>query len=419
MAARKQYNFFYKIYRRLRYLRYIRKLRRSRLNAVRKAEKDEKKEARIKAREQRIAERTQEREKRRLFKQESNKIPELASTTEKVNPEIIKLKIKNLEKLEQEKEYEKIRRKRLLSLYLKILRRKAINTLRSLNRRNFSAYIRGFRQSRSQRLEMMIIAVNSLAVFILSFFLIFIVSQLTSAISATFFDFSTIMHYDNNYYMVQRDEWYADPVKLIFSTGPVAALLTGLISLIIFSKIRNDAIFFKLFFFWNYVHGFGFFFGGLLIGSLFSMGFGHAIIWSYIRDTGKLVYSMIALVAMVSTGLLSTRSLLITANSYFKKLDKENRRRFVNGQIFYPFLAGNLVLFMFWLPKSSQYFQMVELSTFFILLPILATYRAYKELYFEDEEKQIKLMPRMILLAVLTIVILRLVLGIGIPIGTG
>ncbi len=413
MDKRKQYSFFYRIYRRIRYLRYIKKLRKKKRNVLKKKDREEKKQARKKAKEQFITERAEEKLKRRIQKSQERKrqeeIPE-----EKVIPEIEQLKERNLELLKQEKASEKVKQRRFLRLYFRIVKR---NIRNGISRRGFLNFIKGFRQSSSQRKEMFIIALNSLAVFILSFILVFFISQLASAVAATFFDFSTIMHYDANYYMVERDEWYADPVKLIYSAGPVTALFLGLVSLIIFSKIRNDSIYFKLFFFWNYVHGFGFFFGGLLIGSLFSMGFGHAIIWSYIMDTGKLIYSMVALVIMVGTGLLSTRSVLITANSYYKKLDKSNRRRFVNGQILLPFLIGNVILFFFWFPKTSEYFQMIELSIFLILLPVIAVYRAYRELYFEDEAKVIRIMPKTIGIAMGLLILLRILMGIGIPVG--
>jgi len=421
MEKKRRYGFGYKIYRRVRYLRYVRKMRRQERKTLRLAQRREKKEIRRKAREQHLAMRQEEKMRRKEMKASileekqflENQVPEENLN----NPELENIARMQEALFLEERRKKKEETKRYRRILLKLIKRRILAFFRSLNRENFKKWVDEFQEARTIRKELLIISLNSTGMFLMSFLVIFFLSQLAAAISATFFGFSTTLSYDENYYLVERDEWYSDPVKLIFSANPVMALFLGLVALIIFSRIRNHPEFIKLFFFWAYMHGILLFFGGLLIGTLFSMGFGHVVIWSYIMDTGKLIYSIVALVVMVVAGLLSTRSVLITANTYYRQLDRSNRRRFVMGQVLLPYLAGNLVLFIFWLPRMSLYYQLIELSFLVILIAILSKYSAHNDLYFEDEEKKVTLYWAPLLITLGLLILIRLVLGIGITIG--
>jgi len=133
-------------------------------------------------------------------------------------------------------------------------------------------------------------------------------------------------------------------------------------------------------------------------------------------DTGKLVYSMVSIFFLVLVGFFLTRPFLISANSYFNSLNSQNRSRFINGQIVLPFIIGNIIMMIFWLPEFNQYFQLVSFSMILSLFPILFRYKSFREMYFEEEEIKVKLDYPIIITAILFVIICRIIFGIGIRI---
>ncbi len=404
----------------MRYLRYVRKLRNMKARELRRRERRENREARRKMKAQRNAEKREEQEKRKLSGTPTPTVPE---------PEIIpdddhqlerQKKIVDLEKAQHDrivtnKAERKKRTRRLLRFFLKVKVRRIKRWIKGINRKTLTDNIQKFKNAREVRREFLIIAANSTAMFLISFMVILLISRLASGLAASFFDYDTIMRYDRNYYLIRSDEWHADSVKLIFSSAPVLSLFTGFLCLIIFSKLRQDSTKIKTVFFWAFFHGFTMFFGGLLVGTLFNQGFGHAINWMYVMDTGKLIYAIISIFALLLMGFLSVRSWLLSANAYYNTLNASNRRRFVMAQVLWPFITGNLLLFVFWLPGRSDHHQMVLLTMLIALIPVLLRYPAMPELYFEEKKMHVKLSRKLIFTAVLLMIAVRIVLGIGIP----
>ena len=386
VPGKKKYNIFYKIYRRLRYLKYI---KRKRKQVFKKFEKQASREAR--------EVKLKEKERLRIEKSEDKKK-------------------KRLERKQRSEEYRKIRTEQ--AQFIKENKNKFIVTaILSVNRKNIHKAYLDFKKSKTLRGEFTSITINATALFILSYLFIFFFSMLASAIASTIFDFSSIIYYYNVYFFIRSDEWYADAVKVIFSSGPVAALFLGTLLLIIFSYIREDKGIFKMFYFWGFLHGYSFFFGGLLTGTLFSRGFGHVIIWSYIMDTGKLVYSFISVAVLITIGLLSTKSFLISANSYYTNINKKNSTSFIFAQVVMPFILGTIILTLIRLPKIDEYFIFVTLTLLLVIIPILANYRLYPVLYFEEEKITIKTNLKLFISTIIIIVLFRIILAIGIPIG--
>ncbi len=388
VPGKKKYNIFYKIYRRLRYLKYIKRKRKQVLREFKKQESGEAREVKLK-----------EKERLRIEKSEDKKK-------------------KRLERKQRSEEYRKIRTEQ--AQFIKENKNKykyIVTAILSVNRKNIHKAYLDFKKSKTLRGEFTSITINATALFVLSYLFIFFFSMLASAIASTIFDFSSIIYYYNVYFFIRSDEWYADAVKVIFSSGPVVALFLGTLLLIIFSYIREDKGIFKMFYFWGFLHGYSFFFGGLLTGTLFSRGFGHVIIWSYIMDTGKLVYSFISVAVLITIGLLSTKSFLISANSYYTNINKKNSTPFIFAQVVMPFILGTIILTLIRLPKIDEYFIFVTLTLLLVIIPILANYRFYPVLYFEEEKITIKTNLKLFISTIIIIVLFRIILAIGIPIG--
>lgn len=390
----------YRIYRILRYLNYRRKT----VAKIRKA-------ARKAARDQRRLERREVKEKMRAKAREIRSLEKLEK-----------------EKLKKEKKERKKRRRRLIRY---LIRKQGKNLLFILThpgqfyRDRIHPKIRSLKEKPEERNQFLIIASNSTVYFLLSYLVIFITGLFVTVWASFQFNYKTILFYYKVYYDIQSSEWFADSVKLLYSTMPLTGLFFGIVFLIIYSNIRWETFKWKLFFMWGYIHGFTIFFGALLIGTLMNKGFGYVIIYMYYMDTGKLIFSLLALFVLVSVGLLSVKSLLISANIYFNRLSYGNRTFFIFSQFVIPLVIGMIIIMLLKIPDNIYYsstdsvlFEIIKTSTLLlVLIPVLFTYNTYQELYFDETPRQIKLNWKPLVALLIVFLLFRLGLSGGIRFG--
>ncbi len=419
---RKKYSYFYKIYRRVRYVRFLINKRKNILKDLKKREKEEKREVRRKEREKRKLDKIYEIRKKKADKKKIKADVEELRKKHEIEAEAYREERKKKEeqvrlKIEKDRYYMRRRRKRLLRYYLKLQRRNFIRGIRSLNLKTLKKKIGKFREQREKRRTSLLIFANSFTLFLLSYIALYLVSQFATIIAALFFDFPTTLYYWEIYFNISTADWSPEAIKTIFSTGPLISFLTGIISMIIYSNLKEYTSKFKLFFLWLFIHSITFFFGAILVGTLFEKGIGHTIGWLYIMDTGKVFYSIISIFIMLITGFIITRPVLFSANSYFTNLTRRNRKLFIHSQITIPYLAGIVVLMLLREPRFMFYETFITFTAALIILPVLGSYNTYQDYYFEFEEKKPGF-PRVT--AIITLLILlayRFGLEAGISIG--
>lgn len=422
MPAKKKYSFLYRIYRRMRYLRYLKKLRKIERRAAKRSERtaivDGKKIARIQHSNERIADKQKRRHDRLAMKGNRNSL----------KAEYLQDLIDNKEHYEslqqerqaikiREKKFRRYRRKKLIRFYLKKCFSNVLHSLKTLNPANLPQVIRYLRKNKGQIREFVVISIHSTLLFVAAYLLIFSISLFISSISGIFFDYHSIVYYYEVFWIVKPEEWFGDSVKMIFASGPILCGIIALFFAIIFSYIRTDRGLGKLFILWFFIHGFNAFFGSLLVGSLFGRGFGYAIIWSYISDTEKVIYSIVSITALFLLGVFVARSFLISANSYYTHLEKHQQQRFIWAQAIIPFLAGNILIALIMLPEVTLYDMTVSLALVLTIIPVAIGYRFAPVLYFEEEIIPIRFKYLTILIPLVFIILYRIILGLGIMIG--
>ena len=417
-AGRKKYTIIYRIYRRMRYLHYIKKLRKhvkqERVLADKLAErernsilKEQRKSDMLSDKQKRIKERTEFQQAKKELKEEIGQNAEgnLAEVAER----------KALEK--KERNFRKYKRRRLIKFYTRVCRKNTIRSLKVFNPKNLPILLHYIHQNRKQTKNFGIIAIHSTFLFTAAYFMIFLIGLLVSSISGLFFEYKSVIYYYEVLWLVKPSQWFGDSVKMIYSSPPLLAGIIAVFLAIIFSYIRTDKGHSKLFILWSMLHGFNGFFGSLLIGSLFGRGFGYAIVWSYISDTEKVVYSIVSLTALFLLGIFTTKSFLITANSYFPKLENNKQRYFIWAQVIIPFLLGNAMIGAIMLPKLLLFDMTVSLCLAIAIAPVAIGYRFIPSLYFEEEEIKIRLRWKIIFYPLLFLMLYRIILGVGIPMG--
>ena len=420
-ARRKKYSFFYRIYRRLRYLRYVKKLRRKEKKEYdlknskgskehRTIAKEQLRSERLAAKQRRIYDRQEEKQAKQVIKLKIEQdLSDNAQHYQAVSEERKALKIR-------ERNYRRKRRKRLTIFFVKACLRNTGKAIRNMSPARLPVLMEYARDNRKQIKELLIICIHSTLLFTAAYLLIFLISLVTSAIAGVFFDYHSIIYFNEVFWSVKQDQWYGDSVKMIYSSGPIVAGIIAVFLAIIFTYIHTDKNLTKVFFLWSFIHGFNAFFGSLLIGSIFGKGFGYALLWSYISDTEKVIYTIISIMALILLGVFTTKSFLISANTYFPELEKKRQRPFIWAQVILPFFFGNVLIVLIMLPKVLFYEMAVSLSLLTTIIPIAIAFRYYPSLYFEEEKIRIRLSKKIVFYVLAFIFLYRAILGIGIPV---
>ncbi len=257
------------------------------------------------------------------------------------------------------------------------------------------------------------ILVNSTAFFILAYLFLFISGQLVTIVSGSIFDFDYAWYFYRVKFFITSKDWNHDSVKLIFGALPVYYLIVGSISLIIYSKGRIYEGILKQFFLWLYLIAFSLFFGSLLIGGFANKGFGHVLRWSYMMDTGRMLYVFSGLAGLISLGFFSGRQILIASNSYYVSMLDKQKFGFYLHMILYPFIAGFFIISLVKLPyvDDNSYYETLCLSGFVIVVIFLRIrLKSVTDLYFEEDEKKKHFNRKLLILAATVLILYRVLL---------
>jgi len=423
----------YSIYRRMRFLSYKRKKIKHEKKQNKKEEIKAQKEARKKNKNSvgfriyrifRLLNYVRKRRKHHHHQKKFNRKTQKAEKRELKKR--LKLKVREDRLLDKQKsrfeklelKEEKKERKRLRKEWTKSHFKTLIFEIKSFNRHSLKRWYYWFltvTENKDKRNNFFVITLNSLAYFVLSYLVIYVISQIITTWIATSFDYKTIMYYYKIYYNIESSDWTADSVKILFSIMPLTGLLLGIVFIIIYATFRNESGNLKLFFLWGFVHGMVMFFGALLMGTLMNKDFGWVIAYLYYRDTGKMIFSIISIFALISIGAIISKSFLISGNSYFNSIDNSNKKYFLYSQVIFPGIIGSILLVFLKIPNSYYYvttdevfFEILKLSTLIILIiPLIITFRTYNEVLFDEEPRRVNLKWKLMIITSLLVAAFR------------
>ena len=438
-------NRFYAIYRRYRYLRYVRKVRRKRQREQKLEEEKEQDQFKQNVKAQRKLEKRLEKrrisEQKRKKKEEKRAVKKAIREKIKADREREKLKIKEekerikqeqeevkarlnekikqdrkllIEQKRKQKEQEEQRKKKRSRLRPYLIRRRLREIgygIRNINRstlRRWKEWFITLAETKSDRKTFFRIAINSLSLFFLSHIVIFFTGQFITVWTALSFDYESILFYYKIYYNIESSEWTGDAVKVLYSIKPIVGLILGFVCLIIYSTNQNDTGKFKMFFLWGFVHGMVLFFGSLLMGTLLNKGFGWVIAYLYYKDTGKMIFSILSIFALFVSGSAIGRMFLISGNSYFNFIDSRNRKFLIMSQVIIPVIIGSLLLSLLKIPDDLYYTTNEEVNyevlklwmVLLIAIPVIFSMKSYGAIFFDEEERKIRINWYFILSAV-------------------
>ena len=416
----KRYSWPYRIYRRMRFTCRLNAQRKQKMRELSKAEKQEKKTARRKGREFISYEKNKRKLKTRILNEEMSRHEiETRSAIETGRKEALgQIRRMNREEQHKRKAEKSLRRKKMrrLARLVAILQyRKAMSSINNLSSLSPKEIYRRCCEKKGHYRDLLVILLNSTSIFVAGYLSFFLVSQVSTMIAGSFYDYPSVLYYDQVYFQVSAERWYQDSVKTVFSAGPVISIVLGITFIILFNRLKEERKMIRLFLLWGFIHSIAILFGGLIIGNFIDSGIGHAIAWSYINDTGKVLLSVFSLFVIGLTGFLSAKAFVFTANSYFNTIDVHNRNSFLFVQVLLPFLLGSLIIFLVRKPAVMIYETLSLLTIVFAIIPLAGKVYNLPEMFFDEEEKGIR--PAWLWIG--TVIVMILFYRVGLASGIG
>ena len=262
------------------------------------------------------------------------------------------------------------------------------------------------------------IIINSTALFLLAYLIVFTILNFTSSFAALTFDINSTIYYYNIIFHIRSKDWTIDAIKMVYSAGPFICLIFSLITLVLYLNVSQETWFIRLLFFWIFCHSIIHFFGEMLIGTLLMKGFGLSIVYIFLVEYKKLLIILISVFFLMLSGLTLTKMAILSGNTYFNMVTKKNRSYFLHSQIFIPYILGCVIIFFIKMPDITEFDLFVNLTMFFVILPILIRGRSMKDLYFDPETRKIRIRWIFLFATIFVLVIYRILFGFGVSIGS-
>lgn len=261
-----------------------------------------------------------------------------------------------------------------------------------------------------------VIFLNSLFFFLCAYLILFFISRISIAISASAFSIPVRLYYHEIDFLIRSTDWNPDAVTVIFGTGPLLCFIIGLILLIIFIIVATESGILRILLVWLVILSIVSFFGEIIIGALLNQGVGYVIMYLFIMDTGKIVLTLFGGILLFTAGLVMSRILLFLANTYLTDLKGLSKTRFIIFQYLFPYLAGIIILQLVEVPKFSLFTTLVRLCGIIFLIPVLSRSASLQDIYFEEEVPEINISWKAGAMAAVFLLVYRIAFGIGIRI---
>lgn len=259
------------------------------------------------------------------------------------------------------------------------------------------------------------ITINSLMLYLLAYFFVFIGHQAFTVLAAYIFSYPLQVNYTEIYFLVYKYAWTFDSVKIIYSAGPIFCVMLAIFMIVVAIRFREFDGLLKVFFQWGFVHSVSITLGSAVAGALLDEGFGHVLAWMYTPDTGKLIVTLIGIFGLAALGFALTRIFVLSANTYFNQLAFDKRRSFLFQQLLLPYMIGSAIIFGLRFPMD--YYELFRmLIPVIVILPSFISGGGSSVLYFDEEPKTIKISSSLIAAAFSFILAYRIILNFPIKI---
>ena len=252
-----------------------------------------------------------------------------------------------------------------------------------------------------------ILVVNSTVAFVVSYLFVFYLNLFSIVFTAGMFDYDISFNFSHIIYHVKQTDWTHDSVKVIFGSGPLLTFIIGLLSLLAYASMSEETEKIKLYLLWLSLNAFNYVFSGIIIGIIFKVRIAHLFIWMYFNDSQLLMMAIVGFFGILITAFVMTRRIAFSANIYFNDLNERNFPFFIMSQIILPFLLGVMLVVLYFVPQIHVMEMYVWIGLAIILLICSVNISNYDPVYFDEEERSIKVSWVALLISTLLILLLR------------
>lgn len=271
--------------------------------------------------------------------------------------------------------------------------------------------------------DYLISTLNSLSMFILSFLLVYLTSQVATIITASYYEIPTVLYSYRVYWPLYTYStlYTRGALIVIFGIGPAISLILAFLFYRIFLLLKHRTRLLRIFFFWATIHGLNFFFGSYIVGVITRTGFIYTSEWlffSNIFDPEEIMFMIIAFIALIVAGYLATRHVITTADSEIMIIPRF-RVFYLLSKVLIPWIIGNLVLFAINLPNNPLELWLLYVMSLLVVLPMFVNYNSPMNLQLKTFEikKKYRLGWEYVIFAIIALVLFRLGLFNGISYG--
>lgn len=257
--------------------------------------------------------------------------------------------------------------------------------------------------------------INSTALFIISYLLVYFTYQLTVLIAASRWKLDSVLFYYDLVFNDYSPLWTKYNILLVTFSGPFISFIIGFLFFRFFSirpKVRG---FLKLFFLWIALHGFNFFFGAFASGVAFSEGFGYVPEWLSFNVFWQILVSLLFLFILGLIGFYTASRFLDTSNSAYRVRD-ENKLKFLFYQVVLPWLFGTTLILLVKIPNNLPYDMGNLVTLVFAIVPVVFNRYARPTITFEGDRRPTQIKWNFIAIFVILLLAFRIGLNNGLHI---
>jgi len=234
------------------------------------------------------------------------------------------------------------------------------------------------KSSKTYRTDLIKTTINSTLSFILAFWFIYFINQAVSIATANVYSIPAVLHTYRIFWPLYTYStlYTRQALILIFGTGPLVCLILALVFYRVYRVLRKRRINLKVLVLWMVFHGLNMFFGAYVVGVITRTGFIYTTEWifySNVFDIEEIIFMLISLIVLIIVGFVGTRQFIMATNAA-NIINPRNRILYILGQVFLPWLIGNLLLFIFNFPNNPPELLLLYAVSFLMIVPAFTNF---------------------------------------------
>jgi hypothetical protein len=234
---------------------------------------------------------------------------------------------------------------------------------------------------------------NSAICFSSAYLLINYLHWVVVALAGKLFKFDGFIYYHGVKFILNGHRWDKLNVFIIYTAGPLFALIFGLLSIYLYSKFKRIKNIINIFFLWSFIIGVSIFLSQSVIASIglneylspYYTDFAIAFAWARIPRLLVYAINLPFAVMLLYFAVNSARPFMVFAYSYTKVNKLQRRRKYFFEVAILPFIIGSIITTIAIFPVSSTSYSLNIFvhATYLLIIAIIMFIAWYALQYIE------------------------------------